>query len=60
MPDQNELDAELEAYNKGREKKVKENLEESADPLTESKDDDILKDSKRKLCKFRIVSSSYG
>ena len=60
MPDQNELDAELEAYNKGREKKVKENLEESADPLTESKDDDILKDSKRKLWKFRIVSSSYG
>ena len=48
VPDQNELDAELEAYNKGREKKVKENLEESADPLTESKDDDILKDSKRK------------
>jgi len=46
VPDQNELDAELEAYNKGREKKVKENLEESADPLTESKDDDILKDSK--------------
>merc|ERR1712131_111000 len=46
VPDQNELDAELEAYNKGREKKVKENLEESADSLTESKDDDILKDSK--------------
>merc|ERR1739838_71164 len=47
IPDQSELDAELDAYNKGREKKAKqENASETADPLNDSKDDDILKDSK--------------
>merc|ERR1712242_619094 len=46
IPDQSELDAELDAYNKGREKKAKqENAAETADPLNDSKDDDILKDS---------------
>merc|ERR1712242_416892 len=46
IPDQSELDAELDAYNKGREKKAKQdNASETADPLNDSKDDDILKDS---------------
>ena len=50
IPDQSELDAELDAYNKGREKKAKqESVSETADPLNDSKDDDILKDSKRML-----------
>ena len=50
IPDQSELDAELDAYNKGREKKAKqESVSETADPLNDSKDDDILKDSKRMI-----------
>ena len=54
IPDQSELDAELDAYNKGREKKAKlENAAETADPLNDSKDDDILKDSKRMLIFYK-------